>query len=91
MIRLTVGENDQLVTRLTHEQGRRLADSDIVRARPSPYEPDVWEISPQGGSGACCSWRARGHVKNWWSRGPAGPATCCRGDSDHSQAVGIRT
>ncbi|RBQ20609.1 restriction endonuclease [Spongiactinospora rosea] len=48
MIRLTVGENDQIEAILTYEQGRRLAASDIVRARPSPYDSAVWQITPQG-------------------------------------------
>lgn len=47
-MRLTVAENDQLVARLSHEQGRRLADSGVVQARPSPFDTELWELAPQG-------------------------------------------
>jgi 5-methylcytosine-specific restriction enzyme subunit McrC len=38
--------------RLTAEQGRRLARSGVVRAAPSPYDPQSWLISPIGKVGA---------------------------------------
>jgi len=38
--------------RLTAEQGRRLARSGVVRAVPSPYDPQSWLISPVGKVGA---------------------------------------
>ncbi|MEV4364455.1 hypothetical protein [Nonomuraea sp. NPDC049625] len=47
-MRLTVAENDQLVARLGREQGRRLADSGVLQARPSPFDAGLWELTPQG-------------------------------------------
>lgn len=44
MTRIELSEVGLTQVRLSAEQGRRLADSDVVDARPSPYEPDVWEI-----------------------------------------------
>jgi 5-methylcytosine-specific restriction enzyme subunit McrC len=38
--------------RLTAEQGRRLARSGVVRAVPSPYDPQSWLIGPVGRVGA---------------------------------------
>jgi 5-methylcytosine-specific restriction enzyme subunit McrC len=38
--------------RLTAEQGRRLARSGVVRAVPSPYDPQSWLIGPAGKVGA---------------------------------------
>jgi 5-methylcytosine-specific restriction enzyme subunit McrC len=38
--------------RLTGEQGRRLARSGVVRAVPSPYDPQSWLIGPAGKVGA---------------------------------------
>jgi 5-methylcytosine-specific restriction enzyme subunit McrC len=37
---------------LTAEQGRRLARSGVVRAVPSPYDPQSWLIGPAGKVGA---------------------------------------
>jgi 5-methylcytosine-specific restriction enzyme subunit McrC len=38
--------------RLTPEQGRRLARSGVVRATPSPYDPQSWLVGPAGKVGA---------------------------------------
>ena len=37
---------------LTAEQGRRLARSGVIRAVPSPYDPQSWLVSPAGKVGA---------------------------------------
>ncbi|MFI6295937.1 McrC family protein [Nonomuraea sp. NPDC050790] len=48
MIRIQVAETGQARTLLTPEQGRRLDESGVVYARPSPYETGVWEVTPRG-------------------------------------------
>ncbi|MGC5015121.1 McrC family protein [Streptosporangium sp. DT93] len=48
MNQIEVAETGQALVRLAHEQGRQLADSGVVEARPSPYETDLWEITPRG-------------------------------------------
>jgi 5-methylcytosine-specific restriction enzyme subunit McrC len=40
--------------RLTPGQGRRLARSGVVRALPSPYDPQSWLVGPAGKVGAAC-------------------------------------
>ncbi|MBG0818399.1 McrC family protein [Planomonospora sp. ID82291] len=48
MTRIEVPETGQVLARLSAEQGRHLAGSDVVDARPSPYEEGVWEVTPRG-------------------------------------------
>ncbi|MFG1956937.1 McrC family protein [Nonomuraea sp. NPDC049028] len=48
MIRIDVPETGQAWVELTPEQGRRLAGSGVVDARQSPYEPGIWEVTPNG-------------------------------------------
>ncbi|GGK81745.1 McrBC 5-methylcytosine restriction system component [Sphaerisporangium melleum] len=48
MNRVEVAETGQILVRLAPEQGRRLAGSGVVEARLSPYETDLWEITPRG-------------------------------------------
>lgn len=48
MNRIELTETGQALVRITPEQGRRLADSEVVNARPSPYQADLWEITPRG-------------------------------------------
>lgn len=52
MTRIEVPETGRTLVRLTPEQGRRLADSGVVEARPSPYDAETWEIMPRGKVGA---------------------------------------
>ncbi|MEU7913927.1 McrC family protein [Microbispora bryophytorum] len=47
-MRIEVAETGHTLEQLTPSQGRRLASSGVVDARPSPYEPDLWEITPRG-------------------------------------------
>ncbi|GGM73236.1 McrBC 5-methylcytosine restriction system component [Thermopolyspora flexuosa] len=45
MIRIQIAETGPAVSlRLTEEQGRRLAASGVVRARPSPFDRNLWEV-----------------------------------------------
>ncbi|MFI6498918.1 McrC family protein [Nonomuraea typhae] len=48
MTRIQVAETGQARVLLTAEQGRRLDESGVVQARPSPYESGVWEVTPRG-------------------------------------------
>ncbi len=52
MIRVEVTETGHAQTWLTPEQGRRLADSGVLTAAPSPYQPGMWDLSPTGTVGA---------------------------------------
>jgi translation initiation factor IF-1 len=46
MKRVEVAENGRVELRLTSEQGRMLAASDVVTASPLPYDPERWSITP---------------------------------------------
>lgn len=48
MTRIEVGETGRTQCRLTPRQGQRLAASGVVRAVPSAFEADLWEIVPSG-------------------------------------------
>ncbi|HET9255929.1 MAG TPA: restriction endonuclease, partial [Pseudonocardiaceae bacterium] len=49
MTRVVVAENGRVELRLTSEQGRMLAASDVVTASPLPHDPGRWRISPRRG------------------------------------------
>lgn len=49
MKQLKVAENGRAEIRLTSEQGRQLAASDVVTASPLPHDPGMWIITPRGG------------------------------------------
>lgn len=51
MVRIEVGETGRARYRLTALQGRRLAESGVVGAVPSAFEPDLWEIAARGSVG----------------------------------------
>jgi 5-methylcytosine-specific restriction enzyme subunit McrC len=45
VIRIELSEIRPATVALTHDQGRRLAASDLVRATPSRYDPGMWTVS----------------------------------------------
>jgi len=47
MNRIELTWTGQALARITPEHGRRLADSEVVYARPSPYQAELWEITPR--------------------------------------------
>lgn len=49
MKRVEVAENGRVEVRLTAEEGRMLASSDIVTASPSVHESQMWSITPSRG------------------------------------------
>lgn len=48
MIRVEITETGRHARRLSAEQGRRLARSELVAAVPSPFEHDTWELAARG-------------------------------------------
>ncbi len=49
MKRVEVAENGRVELRLTSDQGRMLAASDVVTASPLPHDPERWGITPRRG------------------------------------------
>lgn len=48
MIRVEITETGRHLRRITAEQGRRLARSELVTAVPSPFDQGTWELAARG-------------------------------------------